>query len=102
MILARNWRAGGGELDLVALQGETIVFLEVKSRAAGFEGPWPAVSHGQRRRIGGAARAFRERYGVAGHAFRFDTMRITGDPDAPGAIAWERRIAAQPAGTENR
>ncbi|MGQ0612296.1 MAG: YraN family protein [Planctomycetaceae bacterium] len=101
-ILARNWRAAGGELDLVALDGETIVFLEVKSREAGFDGPWPAVSYAQRRRIGSAARAFRERYGIAGRTFRFDTLRITGDPEAPGAVAWDRSGSAQPAGTENR
>ncbi len=31
-ILDRNWRVRGGELDLVALDGETLVFVEVKVR----------------------------------------------------------------------
>jgi putative endonuclease len=31
-ILARNWRGAGGEIDLVARDGETIVFVEVKTR----------------------------------------------------------------------
>jgi len=99
VILARNWRAGGGELDLVALEGDTIVFLEVKSRAEGFSIPWPDVAPGQRRRIGRAARAFRERYGIERRPFRFDTVRITGDAEAPGAIAWERAAVA---GAEGR
>ena len=36
-ILARNWRAAGGELDLAALEGETLVFVEVKARESGLE-----------------------------------------------------------------
>jgi putative endonuclease len=34
-ILDRNWRVRGGELDLVALDGETLVFVEVKVRSGG-------------------------------------------------------------------
>jgi putative endonuclease len=30
-ILARNFRSGQGEIDLVALDGETLVFVEVKA-----------------------------------------------------------------------
>ena len=34
-ILARNWRIGAGELDLVCLTGRTVVFVEVKALRAG-------------------------------------------------------------------
>ena len=34
-ILDRNWRVRGGELDLVTLDGETLVFVEVKVRSGG-------------------------------------------------------------------
>ena len=34
-VVARNWRAGRYELDLVAHKGETLHFVEVKSRKAG-------------------------------------------------------------------
>jgi len=91
VILARNWRGAGGELDLVAIDGETIVFVEVKTRAAGFDSPWPAVGDAQRRRIARAARSFRDRFGVREHPFRFDTLRISGDPARPREIEWERR-----------
>lgn len=32
-ILARNWRARGGEVDIVALDGEVLVFVEVRVRS---------------------------------------------------------------------
>ncbi len=31
-IIDRNWRIRGGEIDIVALDGETLVFVEVKAR----------------------------------------------------------------------
>lgn len=31
-LVARNWRCRGGEIDLVARDGETVVFVEVKTR----------------------------------------------------------------------
>ncbi|GAB2459564.1 YraN family protein [Xylanimonas ulmi] len=33
-VLARNWRGQGGELDLVALDGTTLVAVEVKTRTS--------------------------------------------------------------------
>lgn len=42
-ILERNWRTPYGEIDLVARQNETIVFVEVKTRASRSLGP-PEIS----------------------------------------------------------
>jgi hypothetical protein len=38
-VLARNWRHGRDELDLVCLDGETLVFVEVKMRRSGAQVP---------------------------------------------------------------
>lgn len=91
IILARNWRAAGGEIDLAALEGETLVFVEVKSRAGAFPEERPAVSAAQRRRTARATRAFRERFGVAHLPFRFDLVTMTGDPDRPADLSWRKR-----------
>jgi len=90
IILARNWRAAGGEIDLAALEGETLVFVEVKSRAGAFPDDRPAVSAAQRRRTVRATRAFRERFGVAHLPFRFDLVTMTGDPGSPRELRWAR------------
>jgi putative endonuclease len=92
VILARNWRAGGGEIDLAALEGETLVFVEVKSRAGAFPDDRPAVTAAQRRRIRHASRAFRDRFGVAHLPFRFDLVTVTGDPARNPEVRWCRNF----------
>ncbi len=91
IILARNWRAAGGEIDLAALEGETLVFVEVKSRAGDFPEDLPPVRAAQRRRTARATRAFRERFGVAHLPFRFDLVTVTGDPERPRSLDWAKR-----------
>lgn len=51
-ILARNWHASGGELDLIAREGEYLLFVEVKTRGPNRLGsPAEAVDAGKQRRI---------------------------------------------------
>lgn len=51
-ILHRNWRCRTGELDLVAIDGETLVFCEVKTRSSAAYGvPAAAVTPAKQRRI---------------------------------------------------
>src|SRR3954462_11200115 len=42
-VLARNHRTRFGELDLVAFDGETLVFVEVKTRRCGTREPWESL-----------------------------------------------------------
>jgi putative endonuclease len=75
-IVARNWRTRLGEIDIVARDGDVVVFVEVKARAsAGFGGALSAVGPAKRRRIVAAARAFlaQSRCDLAA---RFDVVAI--------------------------
>ncbi len=92
-MVARNYRppAGGEEIDLVAWQKETLVFVEVKTRAsAEFGTPDRAVDGEKREHIRRAARDFARRAGVEWAHTRFDiisvllekTPRIEWIPDA--------------------
>lgn len=56
-ILARNWRAGHREIDLVIRRENIVAFVEVKTRMGGRAGdPLEAVTRKKRREVEGAAR----------------------------------------------
>jgi len=58
-ILARNYRCRGGEIDLVARDGATLVFVEVRlRRSAAFGGAGASVDARKRARILAAARHY--------------------------------------------
>ncbi len=75
-ILARDLRIGPGEVDVVALRGRTVAFVEVKTRPD-TDLAKLAIGPAQRRRIAGAAAAFLARHPrLAGHTIRFDAMLV--------------------------
>ena len=79
LILARNFRAAGAEIDLVALDQSTLVFVEVKLRLGlGFGTPAEAVDLQKRERIRRAARAFADLRGVPDLPARFDVVALSG------------------------
>jgi len=78
-ILSRNYRPGGGEaeIDIVARDGETVVFVEVKSRAsAEYGSPDRAIDTEKQKHMVRAARAFATRAGIDWNRVRFDTVSI--------------------------
>lgn len=57
-ILARNWRGGGGEIDLVARRTGAVRFVEIKARRAGDARADEAVTARKQSRLRLAARAW--------------------------------------------
>lgn len=80
-LLARNVHARGGELDLVMLDGPTLVFVEVRSRSSrGLVGALESVTATKQQRLLTAARVFLGRHPEhAGRPCRFDVVGITRD-----------------------
>ena len=79
MIVARNYRpsAGEAEVDIVARDNGTLVFVEVKSRlSAEFGSPDRAIDGEKQNRIVRAARSYVTRAGIAWNQVRFDTISI--------------------------
>jgi putative endonuclease len=77
-IVARNYRRPPlrGEIDLIAWEGDTLVFVEVKTRAASGEyTPEQAVHRDKRLQLVRVARYYRRRRGVRSR-FRYDIVAI--------------------------
>ncbi len=82
-VLERNWRRREGEVDLIARQGRTVVFCEVKARSTeAFGSGAEAVVPAKQRRIRRlAGRWLAELTPASGRALvdvRFDVVSITG------------------------
>ena len=66
-----------GEIDLIALENETLCFIEVKTRrSAEFAGPLSAVDRRKQRQITRTARMYRRIFRLADVAFRFDVVTL--------------------------
>ena len=78
VILARNYRCRAGEVDIVARDGESTVFVEVKERMTESHGEGhEAVTPTKRRRIVRAARLYAAANGLSETPLRFDVVSIT-------------------------
>ena len=75
-ILHRNWRYKKAELDLVALDGDTLVFVEVKTRSYVYLGqPEESVNYRKQNLLVSAAAAYMHEYEQE-WAYRFDVISI--------------------------
>jgi len=80
----RNFTCPRGEIDIVAEDRGTLVFVEVKARDVhGNELPEAAVTRSKRRRLCLAAREFIRRYRLGGRTFRFDVVGVDLEGDEP-------------------
>lgn len=82
-VLERNYRCPAGEVDIIARDGGTVVFVEVKTRAGGLFGhPLEAVHGRKRERLRKAALFYLSSRGGEAPA-RFDIIGINVRPGAP-------------------
>ena len=77
-IVARSDRGGLGEIDLVAVDGRRIVFVEVKTRRSHDAGhPADAVDSDKQRRLSRLALSWLKRHDLLENPSRFDVVAIT-------------------------
>jgi putative endonuclease len=91
-IVARNFRTRFGEIDVVARDGDTLVFVEVRlRRRADFGGAAASITPAKQMRMQRAARGYLARIGSEPPC-RFDAILLD---DLGGArIVWERDVLA--------
>jgi putative endonuclease len=93
-VIARNFRSRGGEIDIIALDGEILVFIEVKAYSKfGLESLAYSISPKKQRRIIETAKYFlsinRQYYG---RAIRFDVVFIGNEAVSHIASAFMERV----------
>jgi putative endonuclease len=78
-ILARRFHGRAGEVDLVGLENQTLVFVEVKTRASSeFGDPWEFVDWRKQQSLRRVAEEFIARYDLGNYAYRFDIVSVVG------------------------
>jgi putative endonuclease len=83
-ILARRYRTRCGEIDIIARDGETTVFVEVKARAGDeFGGAAAAVTPWKQRRVAQMAIDYLSRHRLHDRPCRFDVVTV----DIIGGVA---------------
>jgi putative endonuclease len=76
-IMARNFRCKGGEVDIIARDGRTLVFVEVKSRRSLAYGvPQLAVTPFKQRQISKAALTWLAKHNLHDAPARFDVIAV--------------------------
>jgi putative endonuclease len=99
VVVARSDRGRLGELDLVAVDGRVVVFVEVKTRRSHDAGhPADAVDQRKQQRLTRLALTYLKRHGLLEYPARFDVVAVTWSDD-DGAPAIEHfPNAFEPAG----
>jgi putative endonuclease len=75
-IITRNYRSATGEIDIIARDGKTLVFTEVKTRTADDPMPEAQVNQFKQHQITKSARQYLSRYGHPQPPARFDVVAI--------------------------
>lgn len=87
-ILERNWRCNRGEIDIVALDGRTLVICEVKTRSGvGFGTPLESITRPKAARLRGLAVAWVKANGAFFEEIRIDVVGVL--RAAPGEFTIE-------------
>jgi putative endonuclease len=94
-IVARRYRTRHGEIDIVAEDGGTLVFVEVKARATGeFGAAAEAVTRRKQLRLASMATEYLSRNSIADRLCRFDVVAIDDADSSPLLTVYPDAFAA--------
>jgi putative endonuclease len=85
-IILRNFRCELGEIDIIARQGKTLIFVEVKTRAYDDPTPEEQVNVVKQQQVISAAKFYLSRYGKPQPPARFDVVAIIWPSGQPPII----------------
>lgn len=80
-VMERNYRTPGGEIDIVARQGSTLVFVEVRTKSGpSFGTPEESITAAKRSRMVGCGMAYLQSHGDSAADWRIDVVAIEMGP----------------------
>ena len=83
-IVERNFRCPLGEMDIVARDHETLVFVEVRSRRTdNYGGPLESIGFAKQKKISRVAEYYLNRHGLQQIKARFDVVAVKLPPSRP-------------------
>jgi putative endonuclease len=86
-VVARNFRLGHKEIDLIVRRGRLVAFVEVKGRnGTDFGHPLDAIGHAKQREIERVARDWVRRHGQPGDEYRFDAVSVLRQPSGTALV----------------
>lgn len=89
-LITRNFSTRAGEIDIIASDGDTLCFIEVKTRASGeFAPPHAAVNRKKQMRMRSAATAYLTAKRLHNKLCRFDVVSLVPDPTQKSGWAIE-------------
>jgi putative endonuclease len=98
-IAARNYRCPRGELDLVAVDKETVVFVEVRStEQPSAERPTASVDYAKQKRLTNVAMHFLQTKGLLDSPARFDVLALSWPAGQQAPAITHYRDAFEPIG----
>jgi putative endonuclease len=76
-VIERNWRCTAGEVDIVALDGETVVLCEVKTRRTVAKGtPEDSITPAKQRKYSRLGQSYLQHVGDPNLSLRFDVVTV--------------------------
>lgn len=92
-VLDRNWRCAEGEIDVVAQDGDVLVFCEVKTRSGGAYGdPAEAVVAAKAQRLRRLAVRWMAARAVVAREMRFDVVSVLRQPRGAAQVRHLRGV----------
>jgi len=81
-----NYRSPLGEIDIIAIDRDTLVFIEVKTRKSiEFGSPFEAVNGRKKRQIAKTAQYYLLEKKISNTPLRFDVVSVSGSEEKMGA-----------------
>jgi putative endonuclease len=92
-VIDRNWRCPEGEVDLVAIDGDDLVFVEVKTRTSTrFGTPLEAIGARKFTRMQLVAFAWCSAHRASSARVRFDVVEVIAPPSGGSSITVRRGV----------